>query len=143
MVVTSPAGVAKDYAAMLDPEQKGSFANLRDAYLALVRAADDQAVEPGAVAASGMVIDLIERAIEDVTRAVPWDMSDILKDTRTKVMALIKDALAALATFDEEECKVTEALIRLGELRNRYLGHIEELNEKDRYLLRQPQGGGG
>lgn len=136
MVFLSSSGIAREFEKKLPSgrQQVGNaFALLREGRAALAHATTSG---PMSELANAMVLDMIDRALVDVVRAVPWDAEGILDSTRERVVAIMKQALQALGDMGLSEDGDKEMLRQLNELRVHYSKEIDAINDNDRKMLR-------
>lgn len=136
MAILSSSGIAKELEERLPSgkQQVGdAFALLREGRAALAHATTSG---PMSDLANSMVLDMIDRALVDVVRAVPWDAEKVLDNTREKVVAIMKKALQALGDMGLSEDGDKEMLRQLNDLRIQYSKEIEAINDIDREMLR-------
>lgn len=136
MAILSSSGVAIDFGERLSSgsqEAGNAFALLREGRAALAHATTSG---PMSDMANAMVIDMIDRALVDVVRAVPWDAEGVLDNTRARVVAIMKKVLQTLGDMGLSEDSDREMLRQLNELRVQYSREIEAINDNDRERLR-------
>jgi len=126
-----PEQVLRAYLAQMETGNKASMAALRDAcenlkYLMPSFSAADLA--------RGLVLSLMERALEDLTGAVPWN--EELDKVRKQVRELGREALESFVQLHDPKADRMALLLQLHESMKRYDSLVEELNDTDRRALR-------
>ena len=126
-----PDQVLRAYLAQMETGDKASMAALRDAcedlkhFMPSFREAD---------LARGLVRTLMERALEDLTRAVPWN--EELDKVREQVWELGRDALESFVKVHDPKADHMALLLQIHEGMKRYDSLVDELNDTDRQVLR-------
>ena len=138
MQSASPMQLAQDCIYRLEtcPED-GRFSVLRELSQRLEDASKSEAENPLVTAAGMLVTDLLNHILEDVTRAVPWDDLNYLKNTRMKALELTKAAVVCLSEYDPQNESSVEYFANIGKLLQSYGSVLDSLNVNDRQLLQQ------
>lgn len=140
MQSASPMQLAQEFTRSLDviseDEQSNTgFAALRKLCQKLEDTRKDREEDPLTAAASKSVSDLISNALEDVTRAVPWDDPKRIEAARKEVLSLSNEAVNYLSKYDTDDKSKLGYFEKIGELLLRYESILDSLNEDDRRLL--------
>ncbi|MCB1850933.1 MAG: hypothetical protein H6963_01345 [Chromatiaceae bacterium] len=84
--------------------------------------------------ARSLIWVLMERSLEDLTRAVPWN--EELDQVREQVLKLGQEALERFVELHDPDADHLVLLLELHESMKRYDSLVEELNDTDRQALR-------
>jgi len=126
-----PEQVLRAYLAQLETGGKASMSALRDACENLKYLIPSF---PEADLAHRLIRTLMERALGDLTRAVPWN--EELDKVREQVRDLGREALESFVKLHDPKANRMVLLLQIHESMNRYDFLVEELNDADRQTLR-------
>jgi|GEM_PF-6787377 len=126
-----PEQVLRAYLAQIETGDKASMVALRDACENLKYLMPSF---PAADLARGLVLSLMERALEDLTGAVPWN--EELDKVRKQVRELGREALESFVQLHDPKADRMALLLQLHESMKRYDSLVGELNDTDRRALR-------
>ncbi len=82
------------------------------------------------------ITTLFKSMLEDLTRAVPWDEKEILREARNSAIELARESIDILANFDPDDIEREKpTIIKLAEIQKRYIILLEQINSSDRAML--------
>lgn len=136
MVVALPTRLARSYRDSFSGENGLAWASVGKAAEQLHESAGDPSVNGTMMVAVISITTLFKSMLEDLTRAVPWDEKEILREARNSAIELARESIDILANFDPDDIEREKpTIIKLAEIQKRYIILLEQINSSDRAML--------